>query len=29
MSQDRMTGGGYNPFEDEMETSLRPRSLTE
>ena len=29
MSQDRMTGGGYNPSEDEMETSLRPRSLTE
>ena len=29
MSEDRMTGMGYNPFEDELETSLRPKTLSE
>ncbi len=29
MPEERMTGGGYNPFEDEAETTLRPKTLAE
>lgn len=29
MSEERMIGSRYNPFEDEVETSLRPKTLAE